>query len=142
MHQVFTWKLSTTSIRCCIIFQEYTQYNNTTACVNWPIVFILVTKINSKKVCEKMENTLTFEKVLLACNRNAELLRLEETIFDSKVSSLRRMRKKNSIILKSLQKKMLPFFVWFVCRYWHLSCQISIESVRKIVICSLTVLCI
>ena len=24
-------------IRCCIIFQQCTQYNDTTACVNWPM---------------------------------------------------------------------------------------------------------
>ena len=65
---------------------------------------------------EKTENNATLEKVL----------RLVGATFDSKVASLRRMRKKNLIILKSLQKKSLSFFVLFVCRCWHLSCQISI----------------
>ena len=74
------------------------------------IVFILVAKISSKKVCEKMENKLKLTKVLLVCNRNAELLRLVRATFDSKLAFLRRMRKKNFIILKSLQKKSLPFF--------------------------------
>ena len=74
------------------------------------------------------------------CNRNAELLRLLGTTFDSKVPFVRTMIKKNLIILKSLQKKILAFFVSFVCRCWHLSCQISIESVRKIVIGSPNVL--
>ena len=41
------------------------------------------------------------EMVLLVCNRNAELLRLVRVTFDSKVVSLRKMRKKNLIILKS-----------------------------------------
>ena len=41
----------------------------------------------------------------------------------------------NLIIVKSLKKKSLQFFVLFVWRCWHLSCQISIESVRKIIIC-------
>ena len=36
MYRIFTWKLSTTIIHCCIIVQQYTQYNDTTACVNWP----------------------------------------------------------------------------------------------------------
>ena len=38
-------------------------------------------------------------------------------------------------------EKRLPFFYLFVV-YSHLICQISIESVRKIVICSLNVLMI
>ena len=46
-----------------------------------------------------MENNLTFEKVLLVCNMNAELLRLVGASFDSKVGLLKRMRKKNLIIL-------------------------------------------
>ena len=66
--------------------------------------FILVEKISSKKVCEKMENNSMLEKLLLVCNGKAELLRLAEATFDSKVASLRRRRKKNLIILKSLQK--------------------------------------
>ena len=89
---------------------------------------------------EKIKNNSMFEKVLLVCNRNAELLRLIGATIDSKVASLKSMRKKNLIILKSLQKKSLPFFVVFICRCWHLSSQISIGSVRKIVICSLNVL--
>ena len=36
--------------------------------------FILVMKISSQKVCEKMDSTL--EKILQVCNRNAVLLRL------------------------------------------------------------------
>ena len=80
------------------------------------IVFILVAKISSKKVCEVMENNPTLEKVFLVCNRNAEPSRLLAATFDSKVAFLRRMRKKNLIILKSLQKKSLPFLVLFVCR--------------------------
>ena len=87
-----------------------------------------------------MENNLTLEKVLLGCNRNAELLRLVGATFDSKLGFLRRMRKKNVLVLKGLQNKSLTFFVLFVCRCWHLVCQILIESFRKIVICSLNVL--
>ena len=63
------------------------------------------------KVCEKMENNSTFEKVLLVCNRNAELLWLVGATFDAQGAFLRRMRKKNMIILKSLQKKSVKFFV-------------------------------
>ena len=83
-------------------------------------------KISSKKVCEKLENNSMLKKVLLVCNRNAKLLRLVGATFESTVASRRSMRKKNLIILKSLQKK-------FVCPCWHLSCQISTESDRKIV---------
>ena len=89
--------------------------NKTADCFN-KIVFILVAKINSKKVCEKMEYDLTLEKVLLMCNRNAELLRLVGGTFDSQVASLGRMNKKNWIILKSLQKNVCPVFVLFACR--------------------------
>ena len=76
------------------------------------------------------------EKALLVCNRNAKLLRLVGAIFNSKVASLRRMRKKNLIILKSLQKKVWPFFVSFVCRCWHLSCQTSIENCDMLTECT------
>ena len=41
-----------------------------------------------------MENNLTWEKVLLACNRNAELLQLVEASFDFNMISIRRMKKK------------------------------------------------
>ena len=102
------------------------------------IVFILVAKISFKKVCKTMENNLTLKKVLLVCNRNAEQLRLVGATFNYKMASLRRFRKKNLIILKSLQKKCLPFIVLFVFRCWHLSCKIWMESVWKIVICSLS----
>ena len=84
--------------------------NKTADCFN-NIVFILVAKISSKKVCEKMVNNLRLDKVLLVCNRNAELLRLVEATFDSKVAFHRRKEKKNLILLKSL-----PIFVLFLCR--------------------------
>ena len=74
------------------------------------INFILVAKNSSKKVFEKMVNNSTLEKVLLVCNRNAELLRLVRATFDSKVVSLRRMRKKNLIILKKIAEKEFTIF--------------------------------
>ena len=99
------------------ICKQYAIYfwqlvNETADCFN-NIVFILVENISSKKVCEKIENNSTLEKVLLVCIRNAELLRLVEAIFDSKVASLRRMRRKNLIILKSLPKKRSFLFYLF-----------------------------
>ena len=57
------------------------------------------------------------EKVLQVCNRNAELLRLVKATFGYKEASLKRMMKKNLIILKSFAEKTLPFFVLFVCRF-------------------------
>ena len=60
-----------------------------------------------------MENNSTLENVLLVCNRNAELLRLVGATFDYKVASLRRVRKKVLIIVKSLQKKVRHFC--FIC---------------------------
>ena len=107
----------------------------------WTTLFLFWwRKLVPKKFVKKMENNLTLEKVLLVCNKNAELLRLVGTTFDFKVAFLRSMRKKNFIILKSLQKKVYRCFVLFVCHCWHLSCQILIESVRKIVIYSLNIL--
>ena len=108
----------------CSEMTKYTQYfltsgKQTANCFN-NILFILVAKISSKKVCEKT---------------NAELLRLVGITFDSKLPFLRKMRKKKLIILKTL-----PFFVLYVCRCRRLNCQISIESVWKIVISSLNVI--
>ena len=111
--------------------------------INIRNIFLTAGKQNSwlflfwwRKLIRKKEK----EKVLPECNRNAELLRLVGATFDSKAAFRSRMRKSNLIILKSLQKKSLPFVVIFICRGWHLSCQISIESVRKIVICPLNIL--
>ena len=61
-----------------------------------------------------MKNNSALEKVLLVCNRNAELLRLVGVTIDSKVASPRRIRKKNLIFLKSLQKKKFALFC-FIC---------------------------
>ena len=74
---------------------------NKTADYSNNIASILVAKINYKKVCEKMEINSMLEKVLLVCNRYAKLLRLE----GATCGSFRRIRKKNRIILKSLQRK-------------------------------------
>ena len=92
------------------------------------IVFILVAKISSKKVCEKMESNSTLEKILLVCNRNAVAVgrsifwfqsgfpqKDEEEIFDNS---------------EKFAEKYLSFFVLFVCNCWHLKCHLSIESVR------------
>ena len=50
---------------------------NISGCFN-NIVFILVTKMSCKKICDEIENNSTLEKGLIVCNRNAELLRLVE----------------------------------------------------------------
>ena len=105
--------------------------NKTAGCFN-NFVFILVRKTRFKKVCEKMENNSTLEKVLLGGKRNAELLRLVEAIYDSKLAFLRRIRKKNLVILKSLQKKSGSLFVW-VASY-------QLKVFGKLYICSLNVL--
>ena len=69
--------------------------------------------------CPTRDRLETSEKILLERNMNAKLLRLVGATFDTNVASVRRMRKKNLIILESLQKNILPFFVLFVCRCWH-----------------------
>ena len=70
-----------------------------------------------EKFIEKMENNSTLENILLVFNRNAELLRLVGATFYSKVASLRRMMKKNFIILKSLPKRkfLLMAIICFIC---------------------------
>ena len=84
-----------------------------------------------------MENNSTLEKALLVCNRNAELLRLVEATFYSKVASLRRLmirREKFDHSEKFAEKKALAyghFLFYLFCHCLHLSCQISIESVRN-----------
>ena len=91
-----------------------------------------------KKFVKKWKTAQRWKKlVLLVFYTKADLLRLVGATFDSRMTSLRRMRKKNLIIPKSFQKKSSPFLVLFICRCWHLSCQIWIGSVRQIVICSL-----
>ena len=77
--------------------------------------FVLVVKISRKNLLKKMENNSTLEKILWVFNRNAELLRLVAATFSSKVACLRRMMKKNLIILKSLQKRKLLLMAIFYC---------------------------
>ena len=100
--------LSVQTYNICNIFVNKTaEYFN-------KIFFFFKAKINSKKACEKMENNSTLEYVFLRCNKNAELLRLVEATFDSKVAFLKRMRKKNLIIRKSLQKKCGHFLFYLI----------------------------
>ena len=79
-----------------------------------------------------MENNSTLEKILFVFNRNAEMLRLVGASFYSKVASIRRMMKKNLIILKSLQKRKLLLmaifcFIYFVVvDIWVVKCQLKV----------------
>ena len=79
-----------------------------------------------------MEKNSMLEKILLVFNRNAELLRLVGASFYSKVASLRRLMKKNLIILKSLQKRKLLLmaifcFICFVFIYiWVVKYQLKV----------------
>ena len=99
--------------------KQYSCFNN--------IVFILVAKISSKKICKTMENNSTLDKALLVCNWNAELLQLVGATFDFKVASLRRMRKKILIILRSLQKKVrhFLFYLFLVVDFWVVKYQLK-----------------
>ena len=63
-----------------------------------------------KNFLKKMENYSTLEMVLLMCNWNCELL--VAATFDSKVSSLRTMRKKN--LYNS--EKFAIFLFYLFCR--------------------------
>ena len=83
-----------------------------------------------------MENNSTFEKILLVFNRNAELLR--QSGFYQKADA-----EKFDHSEKFAEKKAFAyghFLFYLFCRCLHLSCQISIESVRNIFICSLNIL--
>ena len=71
-------------------------------------------KISYKEVYGKIENNSMLEQVLLVFNRNAELLRLVAATFDAKVASLGRIRKKNFIILKSLQKEKIRHVLFYL----------------------------
>ena len=66
------------------------------------------------------------EKHLLVCNRKAELLRLVGATFDSKVAFLRWMRKKNFIILKSLQKIFFVIILFVVIDIRVVKCQLKV----------------
>ena len=82
--------------------------------VSTTLVLFWWQKLVPKQFVKKMEYNSMLEKVLLVCNRNIELLRLVGATFVSKVAFLRRMKKKNLIILKSLPEKSLLFFC-FIC---------------------------
>ena len=120
IYAIFIWQLVVKTAGC---------FNN--------IVFILVAKISSKKSLWKNGKQFNVDSRLTSVLQQSRLLRLVGTGFDSKVVSLGRMRKKNLIILQIINKQM-RLFLFVFC--WHMSCQISIESVWKIVICSLNVL--
>ena len=106
------------------------------------IVFILVVKISSKKVCEKNRKQLNVVLGLTSVTQERRAVAFSRSNFWLQSGFPQKNEKINLIIPESLQKKSSPFFVLFVCRCWHLSCQISIESVRKIIICSLNILMI
>ena len=82
--------------------------NKTADCFN---NVVLVVKISRKNLLKKWKTTQRRKR---SYNRNAKLLRLVGATFYSKVASLKRMMKKNLIILKSFQKKSLSFIVLFV----------------------------
>ena len=81
-----------------------------------------------------MENNSTLENILLVLNRNAELLRLVGATFDAKVMD---KEEKFHNSEKFTEKKFAIFC--FICLSL-LTFELSIESVRKIVICSLHIL--
>ena len=146
MHTMFgqAFLLSQYSFICI----QYFKYSNTWyawyAIFFWQLVnrtadcfnnnrFIWVVKIGFKKGLWNNGKQFNVGKGFPVNNRNFELFRLVEAIFDIKAASLRRMSKKNLIILKSLKKNSFSIFILFAYR-WHLSYQISIENVRQIVI--------
>ena len=96
--------------------------NKTSYCFN-NIVSILVAKISSKKVFEKMENNLTLEKVLLVCNRNAELERLVGATFDWKLASPEGWRRK---IWKFWQVCDFLFYFFVVIDVWVVKNQLRV----------------
>ena len=108
--------------------------HKTADCFN-NIVFILMVKISSKKVCKKMEYNSTLEKVLLVCKQERRAAGVSKSNFWFQSGFSQKDEKEKFDNSEKFAEKSSPFFfVLFVCRCWHLSCQISIESVRKIII--------
>ena len=95
-YQYFFWQMANKTADC---------FNN----------IVLVMKISRKNLLKNWKTTQRWKRLLLVFNRNAEQLRLVEATFYSKVASLRRMMKKNLIILKSLQKRKLMAIFCFIC---------------------------
>ena len=61
-----------------------------------------------------MEINSLLEKVLVVCNRKAEVLRLVGASFDSKITSLKRIRKKKFFKSESFAEKKVAIFS-FIC---------------------------
>ena len=119
IYAIFFWQLVNKPADC---------FNN--------IVFILVTKISSKKVCKKMENNLTLENVL----QERWAVTVSRSNFWFQTGFPQKDEEEKFVNSEKFAEKKFAIFISFVCRYWHLSCQISIKSIRNIVICSLNVL--
>ena len=87
------------------------------------VFFFLVVTNCSKKSLRKNRKQLNVETDLTSVWQKRQLLRLIKTAFDSKVVSLRRMRKKNLITLQIINKQIIsiktylpPDQPFFVCR--------------------------
>ena len=77
-----------------------------------------------------MENNSTLEKILLAFNKNTELLRLVGATFYSKVASVSQKDDEEKLdhSRKYAERKAFGHFLFYLfCRCLHLSCQISIS---------------
>ena len=79
--------------------------------------FILVVKISSKQSLWKNGKQLNLGTGLCWCLTETPALRLVGTVFDSKVVSLRRMKKKNLKILQIISKQNPPFFVYHLLTF-------------------------
>ena len=91
-----------------------------------------------------MVNNSTLEKILWLFNRNAELLRLVGAIFLFQSGFSQKDDEENFDHSEKFGEKKAfaygNFLFYLFCRCLHFSCQIWIESVRNIFICSLNIL--
>ena len=66
-----------------------------------------------------MKNNLIFEKVLLVCNRNADLLRLVQVVeanFDSNIGFSQKDEEEKFVNSDKFAEKNSSLFVLFTCR--------------------------
>ena len=93
-----------------------------------------------QKVSEKMENNSTLWKGLTSVDQEPRAVVVSRSNFWFQSVFPQKDEEEKFDNFEKFAEKSLPFFILFVCRCWRLNCQISIESVWNIVICSLNVL--
>ena len=125
--------LSIQTHNICNIFWQLV--NKAADCFN-NIVFILLVKISFKKVCEKNGKQHNVVKGLTSTEQERKAVAVSSSNFWSQNGFSQKDKEEKFENSEKFTEKSLKFFVLYICCSWHLRCQISIESIRKIVICS------